>query len=685
MRKGDIMNDIKKERLMVSITSLAGILCVFQNYIGGWEMWVPPIIIVGIVGLWWMHLAQLINPVARANMYFFFSALLLFYHGIHDTSHFDVSIATLLFMATFTLIDRMVFINLILGEYIIIMIIQLVLVYMNEDTELDASTLMKLIFHIGTVLCFYIFSRMTIRSRVYEHEKTEKWNDVVKKSEHDIEDFLSNISHEFRTPVNVINGMVAILKKDVDREELNSISEACSRLGYQIEDIQDYTEISRGDIILEEENYMCTSLINDVVTYYNSIDKKNLELVVDVDPTTPTLLNGDIKKIHKLFRHLLNNAVKFTRRGGVYIKVFPIVRDYGVNLVIEVTDTGKGMSRADIEKVSKGLYQADKKRNRSTGGIGLGIPIVYGFVHKMGGFVRITSREGRGTTVRLTVPQKVVDSTPCLSIRDEAKEGIIFYIKPEKYKVPEIRDYYRQMAVNLATGIEAKLFSASDARELKRLSETMKLTCIFAGEEEYEEDAAVLDDMAKSGVVVAVSANTGFTTHSKSGVLVMPKPLQGFSIARILNGDTGTFEETPEEAVRFDGLKALVVDDEPMNLVVATSLFKDYGIICDTAESGKEAIEKYDAGNYEVVFMDHMMPEMDGVEAMKRIRQVADAKFKHPVIIALTANVLSGAKEMFIKEGFDGFIAKPIDIGEFERLMKRVLPEDFVKYEGRDE
>ena len=88
---------------------------------------------------------------------------------------------------------------------------------------------------------------------------------------------------------------------------------------------------------------MCTSLINDVVTYYNSIDKKNLELVVDVDPTTPTLLNGDIKKIHKLFRHLLNNAVKFTRRGGVYIKVFPIVRDYGVNLVIEVTDTGKGM------------------------------------------------------------------------------------------------------------------------------------------------------------------------------------------------------------------------------------------------------------------------------------------------------------------------------------------------------
>ncbi|MBQ5534755.1 MAG: response regulator, partial [Lachnospiraceae bacterium] len=118
-----------------------------------------------------------------------------------------------------------------------------------------------------------------------------------------------------------------------------------------------------------------------------------------------------------------------------------------------------------------------------------------------------------------------------------------------------------------------------------------------------------------------------------------------------------------------------------MNLVVAAGLFRDYRMVTDTAESGKEAIKKYEDNDYDVIFMDHMMPEMDGVEAMKRIRQVADTSYRKPIIIALTANALSGAREMFMKEGFDGFVAKPIDTGEFERVMKNVLPDEMVRYE----
>ena len=135
----------------------------------------------------------------------------------------------------------------------------------------------------------------------------------------------------------------------------------------------------------------------------------------------------------------------------------------------------------------------------------------------------------------------------------------------------------------------------------------------------------------------------------------------------------------------FTDVRALVVDDEPMNLVVASSLLRDYGMLVDTADGGAEAIKKYENGDYDVIYMDHMMPEMDGVEAMKIIRQVADSSYRKPVIIALTANALSGAREMFMREGFDGFVAKPIDIGEFERVMKNVLPEDMQRYEGRDE
>ena len=133
----------------------------------------------------------------------------------------------------------------------------------------------------------------------------------------------------------------------------------------------------------------------------------------------------------------------------------------------------------------------------------------------------------------------------------------------------------------------------------------------------------------------------------------------------------------------FNGIRALIVDDEPMNLVVATGMFKDYGMITDTADSGKEALEKYQFQDYDVIFMDHMMPEMDGIEAMKKLRQIARQKNTVITVVALTANALSGAREMFLKEGFDGFIAKPIDIMEFERVMKKLLPKNCITYAER--
>ncbi len=131
-------------------------------------------------------------------------------------------------------------------------------------------------------------------------------------------------------------------------------------------------------------------------------------------------------------------------------------------------------------------------------------------------------------------------------------------------------------------------------------------------------------------------------------------------------------------------MRTLVVDDEPMNLVVARSLFSNYEMITETAASGKEAIQKYRTGEYDVVFMDHMMPEMDGVEAMKQIKYAAADTGRRIIVIALTANVVSGAREMFMKEGFDGFISKPINTADFERVMLQVLPDSMTEKGGAD-
>ena len=233
--------------------------------------------------------------------------------------------------------------------------------------------------------------------------------------------------------------------------------------------------------------------------------------------------------------------------------------------------------------------------------------------------------------------------------------------------------------------------ASEEARSLRhhrnRIYRELLLKPVFYRQEEYEAEKEMLNYIASEGTVVTVNADPGYAPAPVNGVIVLTKPLYGFPVVRILNGekltDGAAIDISPKPY--FNGVRALIVDDEPMNLVVAEGLFREYGMITDTAESGQQSIEKYENGDYDVIFMDHMMPEMDGVEAMKHLKFIADGSFRHPVFIALTANALSGAKEMFIKEGFDGFIAKPVDIGEFERVMKSVLPESMISYEGRAE
>lgn len=679
------MEDIKKERLILSIITLAGVSCILQNYFGNWEFWVPAVVLVGCVILWWIHITESLDHNVRANMYFAYVAFLLFYHGIHYTSFYDVSIVIGLSMATFSILNRPVLINLIFAEYVVIMVIQFCFLFKDENTVVDAFTGMRIAFHIITILSMFVFIRLTISGWIFENNRLEDWMKTVKENKNDMEDFLSNISHELRTPVNVISGMTTLLRKEKDNNSLVSIQEAVIRLIHQIEDIQDYTEIKRGELVLMEENYMCISLINDVVSNYDMTYKNtDLDLVIDLDPETPTMLRGDIQKLHKLFRHLLDNAIKFTKRGGVYIRVFSIPRDYGVNLTIEITDTGIGMTRADMGRLSKGMYQANKKRNRSTGGIGIGLPIVYGFVHKMGGFVQISSEKRRGTTVRLSIPQTVVDPTPCLAIKDAGKDRVVLYSKPESFKLPEVRDFNRSMVINLAKGLKTRLYSTGDTGELQRLIKRFDLNYIFAGQHEYETDKELLDRLASEGIKVVVTRDNGQFDSYSSNISVIPKPLYAFPIVRILNGE-GSYDICDIDKVKpsYDGVRALIVDDEPMNLVVASGLLSDYKMQADTAESGREAIEKYEGSDYDLVFMDHMMPEMDGVETMKRIRDIANAEGRTIRIVALTANALSGAREMFMKEGFDGFIAKPIDIAEFERVMDHILPEEMIRRERR--
>ena len=670
-------NQKNNEKFIIVVVILAGIGLIAENVVMQWEYWVPPVIILGLISIGFVRFNELTPYEVRKGYYFFVALCLMFYHGVHKTSFFDIALSAVLVMVTFSVFNNAYMINMFLLEFVSILFIHITNLPGGEPIVFDKLNISRLLLHIGITLFVYFITMRNINERIEDEEESKRMERKIESNDVSMEDFLSNISHELRTPVNVVNGMSDLLIKRGTGHEAEAIKNAGVRLAYQIEDIQDYTECKRGKIFLEEDNYMSTSLINDVVTSFRLNDSAgNLELVVDVSPETPYMIKGDVKKIHKIFRHLLENAIKFTRTGGIYVKLYSEEMDYGVNLCIEMTDTGIGMDRNAVNSVTEGMYQENKSRNRSSGGIGLGLFIVYGFAHRMGGFVKIESEKNNGTTVRVTIPQKVVDDKPCLSLKDSFDGAVLFHVRPDKYKVPKLRDFYRNMASNLAVGVHVPLYPAETVYEVERLKEKLNVTHIFMGQEEYEENKEYFEAVAKEGIVVAVSADPGVRTPEGSKVILMPKPLYAYPIIKVINeGRNAKNLDSNEDLEKpvFKDVKALIVDDEPMNLVVASSLFRDYEMIVDTAESGKEAIRKFRDNDYDLIFMDHMMPEMDGVEAMKQIKTLAADLDKKVKIVALTANAVSGAREMFMEEGFDGFIAKPIYIADFERVMLRVL------------
>ena len=668
---------LRAHNVVVVIITITCIGAILESISQGWELWVIPLIAGGIIACWVIHINGYGETRFRENFFMIFSMMVAFFHGVHITSFYDIIIISALLMITASVMGRKRFLPIILVQFFLIMSGQLIYGLATHVLELNPLNISRILLHIVVEISIYRALQEILRNMIRIEGDIESIKDTEEDVKKGMEDFLANISHELRTPVNVINGMSTLILKRRPRADVQAIRDAGIRLSRQIEDIQDYSEIERGDAVLEEEKYMITSILSDIASSYEVLKQnKNLEFTIDLEPSVPAVLKGDSKKIKKIITHLVDNGFKFTKKGGVLLRVSGIKRDYGINLTIEVMDTGIGMSETVRDRVATGSYQADKKRNRSTGGIGLGLSIVYGFTRLMKGFVSIESNTNEGTVVRVSIVQEIVDPAPCIAVDSDRFLGVAFHVTPERLSDFRVAGAYEMLAVNLAAGLRLNTYSAPSLKELKKLMKTGKITHVFMGIPEYEQEPEYFEELAANGVSVAVYVNPGYIPSKKSRMIILPKPVYGYTVAKVLNGETevSSFIKGGEhKALNLEGLRALIVDDEPMNLVVATGLFKEYKMVVDTAGSGKEALAMYELGEYDIVFMDHMMPEMDGVEAMKKLRIIADQRARKLIIIALTANAVSGAREMFLREGFDGFISKPININDFERVMNRVL------------
>lgn len=527
-----------------------------------------------------------------------------------------------------------------------------------------------------------------MRKRKETSQKMNQIIDTLKIAERSKDDFLANVSHEIRTPINTINGMSEVLLQDElgqkVRENVLNIQNAGRNLLSVVSDILDFSELQSKNVEIVEENYNLTSTINDIINMSMAQKMhKNLELIVDCDPNLPRGLMGDEKKIRRVVMNLINNAIKFTEEGEVGIKITFRKEFYGINLIFIIKDSGIGMSEESVSKLFTTYNQVDAGTSRQKGGVGLGLAISKAIVQKMGGVIMVKSKLGQGTSVHVTIPQKIMDERPIVELEDREKRNILIYTNMERIVMRSVRDDYSNALVNLGKNLGINSHLCRNFEEIRRRTERENYSNVFIGMDEYIDNPAFYDELCKKTRVAVVLDESEGNRIVNRNLILLYKPFYVIPFMAVLNGNSDEKEindRSHKQGFVAPDVKILIVDDNVMNLRVVEGLLNRYKIKTAQALSGMEALDKIETKDYDLVFMDHMMPEMDGIETFHRIRQKGGVYYSSVPIVALTANAIAGAREMFLREGFNDFVEKPVDNSVLERVLERNLSEDKLIY-----
>ncbi len=546
----------------------------------------------------------------------------------------------------------------------------------------SAGDIIHTIFTVVNVLVMISVSFMLLKKRQNSTSSITKIISELKTAQRSKDLFLANVSHEIRTPINSICGLSEMAMREDNQDKLKgeiySIQTAGRNLMSIVSDILDFSELNKGNVTLEEEDYNITSTINDIInTVIARKMDRPIELIVDCNSNLPSVLRGDEKKIRRVIMNVVNNALKFTNDGCIAIDFSFQKQGDGINLIINVRDTGIGISEDTIEKLFDGFWQVDEAANRQNTGLGLGLTISNILVRKMGGVITAKSNEGQGTSMSITLPQAVVDETPIIRVNYPEKVNAAIYLNMEKFNLMQIRDEYDKLIRHIIGNLNIKSYISRNLLELKQRIRHEEFTHIFLSYGEYCEDRRFFDEISKKIVVVVFAEQSELSAVYNEHIHAILKPFYVLPICEVLNGHASTGNvESRIHNMRFiaPDAKILVVDDNIMNLNVIEGLLQQYQIQVTHASSGMEALEKIGSMDYDFVFMDHMMPQMDGVETVRRIRERSEDYYHNVPIIALTANAIAGAREYFLERGFTDFLEKPIELSVLERVLKRNIP-----------
>jgi len=503
-----------------------------------------------------------------------------------------------------------------------------------------------------------------------------KTMDELKAASNAKSEFLAKMSHEIRTPMNAIIGMAELaLRDNMDNsayDHVMTIKQASTNLLSIINDILDFSKIESGKLEIVPSNYQFSSMMHDVISIIRMrVVDSNLQFVTNIDCNIPNYLFGDETRIRQILLNILSNAVKYTKKGFVSFSVSGKKIDDAVLLTIDVTDSGKGIKPEDLHKLFGEFVQVDMASNKGIEGTGLGLAITKNLVKMMHGDINVQSEYRKGSTFTVMLPQKIQSMEPLAVVANPKEKGVLIY---------EQNEIYASSIVSTVKNLGVACERAENDEDLRKKLQNKNYPFVFVSYALLENAKNIIHELShKTQIVVLTEFGNAVTDRSLS---VLPMPVHSISVANMLNGVSDHFSYNTSESTitRFIAPKArvLIVDDINTNLKVAQGLMLPYKMHIDLRLSGMESIEAIKANHYDLVFMDHMMPEMDGIEATKRIRKMGaeNPHYAELPIIALTANAIAGTKEMFLSNGFNDFLSKPIDMVKLNEILSKWLPKE---------